>query len=161
VKYWFRLAGGVRKEDKGMTRRRCKGFTLIELVVVLVIIGILSVIAVPMYRGYIRRAMASEGRALVGTIATGERVYYAQHSEFAEIGQTSESGSIDIDGDTNPGDIDVDARMNTYFRSFQVSTLAGSFTAMTTGEATSDASGISVQLTQTTAAEPVVIITGL
>ena len=144
-----------------MTRRRCKGFTLIELVVVLVIIGILSVIAVPMYRGYIRRAMASEGRALVGTIATGERVYYAQHSSFAPIGATNSSGSMDLDGDTNPGDIDVDARMNTYFRLFQVTTLAGSFTAATTGDAGTDASGIIVQLTQTTAANPVVIITGL
>ena len=144
-----------------MTRRRCKGFTLIELVVVLVIIGILSVIAVPMYRGYIRRAMASEGRALTGTIATGERVYYAQHSNYVAIAATNECGSMDLDGDGNPGDIDVDARMNTYFRSFQVTAAGGGFVAATTGEAASDANGIVVQLTQPPNGSPAVIITGL
>ena len=146
-----------------MTRRRCKGFTLIELVVVLVIIGILSVIAVPMYRGYIRRAMASEGRALVGTLATGERVYYAQHSNFVAIGATSECGSSDLDMDGNPGDIDVDAQMNTYFRTFEV-TLIGAgagFNAITTGDATTDANGIIVTLTQPAGGAPAITITGL
>ena len=145
-----------------MTKRRCKGFTLIELVVVLVIIGILSVIAVPMYRGYIRRAMASEGRALVGTIATGERIYYAQHSAFTTIAATQECGSMDLDNDGNPGDIDVDARMNTYFRNFQVTMPGGgAFSAWTTGEAGSDAAGITVLLTQPVAGQPAITLTGL
>jgi type IV pilus assembly protein PilE len=145
-----------------MTKRRCKGFTLIELVVVLVIIGILSVIAVPMYRGYIRRAMASEGRALVGTIATGQRVYFAQHSAFVAIAPTMEVGSVDLDNDGNPGDIDVDARMNTYFRTFEVTAPAGGgFNAITSGEAGSDAAGIIVTLTQPPNGVPQITLTGL
>ena len=142
-----------------MTRRRCKGFTLIELVVVLVIIGILSVIAVPMYRGYIRRAMAAEGRALMGTLATGQRIYYAQHSMWQTIGATQECGSIDYDGDGAAGDIDIDARMNTYFNTFEAAAAAGAVTMMTTGTATTDASGIVVQVLQTTAGAPMLTIT--
>ena len=41
-----------------------KGFTLVELVIVIVIVGILSIVAVPIYRGYTRKAMATEGKAL-------------------------------------------------------------------------------------------------
>ena len=74
------------------------------------------------------------GAALVGTIATGERVYYAQHSNYVAIAATNECGSMDLDGDGNPGDIDVDARMNTYFRNFQVTAAGGGFVAATTGE---------------------------
>ena len=144
-----------------MTRRRCKGFTLIELVVVLVIIGILSVIAVPMYRGYIRRAMAAEGRALVGTLATGQRIYYAQHSMWQVIAATTECGSIDYDLDGAAGDIDVDARMNTYFNTFEATVAAGAVTMITTGTGTTDASGIVVQVVQTTGGAPMLSITGL
>jgi prepilin-type N-terminal cleavage/methylation domain-containing protein len=34
-----------------------KGFTLVELVIVIVIVGILSIVAVPIYRGYTRKSM--------------------------------------------------------------------------------------------------------
>jgi prepilin-type N-terminal cleavage/methylation domain-containing protein len=158
--------GGKKKrnlskdEVKKMKKcRKCRGFTLIELVVVLVIIGILSVIAVPMYRGYIRRAMASEGRALLGSVATGERVYYAEHTGYGTIADTTDSGQMDIDVDGNKGDIDVDARMNTYFTHFSAAGNVGSFNSYTTG--TGDASGIAVAFTQPANNFPMVTVTGI
>ena len=42
-----------------MSKKKDKGFTMIELVVVMVIIGILAVISVPMYRNYIQRSRAT------------------------------------------------------------------------------------------------------
>lgn len=66
-----------------------KGFTLIELVIVIVIIGILTVIALPIYRGYAKKAMATEGKTLLGTILTSQKLYFSEHSHFATGAQSA------------------------------------------------------------------------
>ncbi|MBO7611272.1 MAG: prepilin-type N-terminal cleavage/methylation domain-containing protein, partial [Elusimicrobia bacterium] len=52
-----------------------KGFTLVELVIVIVIVGILSAISVPVYRGYIEKAIMAEGQTLLGAIGKAELAY--------------------------------------------------------------------------------------
>ena len=52
-----------------------KGFTLIELIIVIVIIGILSTVSVPIYRKYIAEATMTEGYTLLGAIARAELIY--------------------------------------------------------------------------------------
>ncbi|MBI3326038.1 MAG: prepilin-type N-terminal cleavage/methylation domain-containing protein [Nitrospinae bacterium] len=52
-------------------RPREAGFTLIELLVVILIVGILSAAAVPIYFGYVKDAKAAEGKALIGALWTG------------------------------------------------------------------------------------------
>jgi len=47
-----------------------KGFTLIELMIVVAIIGILAAIAIPAYQDYIARSQASEGISLAGGLKT-------------------------------------------------------------------------------------------
>lgn len=47
-----------------------KGFTLIELMIVVAIIGILAAIAIPAYQDYIGRAQAAEAPALVAGVKT-------------------------------------------------------------------------------------------
>ena len=55
-----------------------KGFTLIELMVVILIVGILAAVAVPIMRGRIDSAKWSEGKAMMGSIATAIRAYAAE-----------------------------------------------------------------------------------
>ncbi|MBN1253883.1 MAG: pilin [Deltaproteobacteria bacterium] len=61
-----------------MNRARSKkGFTLIELMIVVAIIGVLAAIAIPAYRDYIRRARMSEVLSAVDAIATGANEYHS------------------------------------------------------------------------------------
>jgi len=59
-----------------MTSR--KGFTLIELMVVIFIVGILAAVAIPIMRGRIDSAKWSEGRAAAGSIRTAIRAAIAE-----------------------------------------------------------------------------------
>lgn len=55
-----------------------KGFTLIELMVVVFIVGILAAVAIPIMRGRIDAAKWSEGRAAAGSIRTAARALIAE-----------------------------------------------------------------------------------
>ncbi len=55
-----------------------KGFTLIELMIVVAIIGILAAIAIPAYQDYTIRAQVSEGLTLASDIKAGVAEFMAQ-----------------------------------------------------------------------------------
>jgi prepilin-type N-terminal cleavage/methylation domain-containing protein len=59
-----------------MTSR--KGFTLIELMVVIFIVGILAAVAIPIMRGRIDAAKWSEGKAAAGSVRTAIRAAIAE-----------------------------------------------------------------------------------
>jgi len=58
--------------------RNRKGFTLIELMVVILIVGILAAVAIPIMRGRVDAAKWSEGKSMIGTLGTAIRAYAAE-----------------------------------------------------------------------------------
>ena len=58
------------------------GFTLIELMIVVAIIGILAAIALPAYQDYTKRAHVSEGLTLGSSAKTGIAEYYESQGMF-------------------------------------------------------------------------------
>lgn len=70
-------------------RNNQKGFTMIELMVVVVIVGILAAIAIPIYGKYVKQARTTEATGRMGEIITAskawaqERQAWPTQSEFA------------------------------------------------------------------------------
>lgn len=59
-----------------------KGFTLIELMVVVAIIGILAAVAIPVYRYYVTSAKASEAITVLQGIRMAEVRYFSEYKRY-------------------------------------------------------------------------------
>jgi prepilin-type N-terminal cleavage/methylation domain-containing protein len=57
-----------------------KGFTLIELVIIIVILGILAAVAIPKYKNISSQAKESATRAALGGLRSGVTIYYANQA---------------------------------------------------------------------------------
>ncbi len=95
-------------------RKSKTGFTLVELVIVIAIVIILSVISVPIYRGYVDKAKWSEGYALLGTLLSAEKAYYSEYGNFYNtVGYGPGKNQVHV-----CPVLGVDARGNKYFTHF-------------------------------------------
>jgi len=97
-------------------KRTQQGFTLIELMIVVAIIGILAAIAIPAYQDYTIRAQASEGMSLADGAKTALSEYYNNHGSFpttnalaglASKGSISGNYVSQVDAGTAAGIIEI------------------------------------------------------
>ena len=85
------------------------GFTLVELLIVVIIVGILAAVAIPMYSGSTERARATECVAALGTVRCALRNYYAEHLTYVNANFT-DGDSVTNGGILNVNSIDLNAR---------------------------------------------------
>ncbi len=76
-----------------------RGFTMVELMVVVLIVGILAAVAVPLMSGRVDASKWSEAKAAMGTIGSALRTYAAEKGGFSTKPSLSDIGIGDHDLD--------------------------------------------------------------
>ena len=66
------------------TRKRFHGFSLMEVMIVVVIIGILAALAYPNLEKYLKRARQTEAKTNLSAIYTAQKIYFTLHQSYAD-----------------------------------------------------------------------------
>jgi prepilin-type N-terminal cleavage/methylation domain-containing protein len=66
-------------------RKEQAGFTLMELMIVVVILGVLAAVAIPSFRSYVYRARASEAPDFLGEIRQRQESYRSEFGQYCEV----------------------------------------------------------------------------
>ena len=81
-----------------MIKKAQQGFTLIELMIVVAIVGILAALALPAYQDYVVRSKVAEGLARLAEAKTSVAEYYSANSQITTFPGTASSVGINEAG---------------------------------------------------------------
>lgn len=84
----------MSKENTIPLMRRSLGFTLIELMITVAIIGILSAIAYPSYQDYVKQARRADAQASLMELAQFMERHYTSKGGYLAEGQTGSAPSL-------------------------------------------------------------------
>lgn len=93
------------------TLRRERGFTLIELMIVVAVLGVLAAISVQQYELMVAKAKRAEAYAGLGGLWTAERAYFASDNQYAG---TFDALNYSIEGGTRLAANQVKGNRYTY-----------------------------------------------
>jgi type IV pilus assembly protein PilA len=92
----------VRRPPRGE-----RGFTLIELLIVILLIGVLSAIAIPMFLGKRERADDVDAKSNARNLVTKVESCYVVNDDFTKCATQADTDSNDLSWGSNPGEARV------------------------------------------------------
>jgi type IV pilus assembly protein PilA len=120
-----------------MKRRSAeKGFTLIELMIVVAIVGILAAIAIPNFIGMQKRAKTTEAKSNLGEIWTLQEAYRAENDVYVMPSGALAAGTYD--GTTGWAELGFYPKGTTRYAYSITSASGTAFTAQATGDIDND-----------------------
>ena len=81
---------------KNLFKKMRDGFTLIEILIVVVIIGILATVAIPTYFSYVEKAYASDAKTQIKNILMNADIYRQEQGSYPDDITDMENGYLDI-----------------------------------------------------------------
>ena len=85
-----------------LSLKQREGFTLIELMIVVAIIGILAAIAIPNFIRFQLRSRAGEGKINLAAIRTAEEAYLAEFGRYVPFGSVPNAVGVGLGSVKNP-----------------------------------------------------------
>ncbi|MEN0108812.1 MAG: type IV pilin protein [Pseudomonas sp.] len=115
--------------------KRTQGFTLLELMITVAILGIIAAIAFPSYQQYVLRSNRTEGQAMLSDAVARQERYYAQNNSY--VASQTNIGKLQLRNTTG-----TTVKSDTGLYSLTVAATAGNggyiFTATPQGSQTRD-----------------------
>jgi type IV pilus assembly protein PilE len=90
-------------------RRREAGFTLIEVLIVIVIVGILSAVAIPSYSNYVLRGRLTEAYTSLSTMQPKAEEFWSNNRTYANLPLPANTVNFNYTADTTASSYTIKA----------------------------------------------------